>query len=744
MRHLSYTFLTVLMLLTIQPTLAQDIAFLPPPPANIEIITPDNAHRLELLSTLGRGVIRSMDWSPDETLFAVKTSIGIWLYDDLSQLPFLSEGDSDTAAFDAEWNTLAIRNEGQVDIWDLQRREKQIVKLGENPYLEQYPLFFSVDGLWLYILVSEDHDHELWRWDVSQRNIRDSLLIDTHYIGSMNLSPRGDALILEQVGESFLVLLGETLEGMSLYRLNGAQPQAFVFHPADPVIAFLVRRNGEALVHRFNYHTQEEIGVYKVPHEVAFLAFSPDGDYLLARASHDYRGTIYRWNLETDVLKTGSSELDIPSISSVEPLTTFSPDGRYFIVRANYGIEIWDMETLQTLEPVWAGLSIRFDHQRSRVAAELPGKVSLFSLDDESLIREYPGAHSPVFSPDGKRLATIESSEHSILIYSTVSEAEPIQLTGYGSFGTKGFTPGGELLVTNGRELAVWDAAFSEYSAFEVSGFGIEALSQPDSSLRFSTFDFDRGILRQWWLDEMDSIPALRETELFDLSAELSNDSPDRLTRYALDMDNGLFIASGGEDTEYYGGTPYLYVRDLVSGRYHFVYGHSGQINSLVFSPDKKTLATGSGYITEYYASADSSLRLWDVSQVDGLWQVTERARFYYERSVNDIVFDPSGRLVAFTAWYEMAVRDTVTGREVFQHDTYRPDSLAFSPDSRLLVAKHNGRLEIWELATRESLISLPTSLEWRGDLYFDPAGRWLAVAANTGVVRLYGIVEKD
>jgi WD40 repeat protein len=740
MRRMISILLGGLIVLAALPLLAQDAAFIPQPPLNVEIITPENASRLELLGTLGRGTIEDMLWSPNGETFVVKSSIGLWIYTDIHEEPFFIEGASYFAVFDEAWNTLAIPNHGGIDIWNLQTLETQAVTVETDEALDsRSPIFLSGDGSQLYYLVYGSSGYELRRWNVSENQLRDSLAINTSWVRDMSLSPRGDALLIDNNTGSELILLNDALESLSLYRPEGYQPAGMVFHPSEPVFAYFTYDNTETPITLFNYETGQDTATYSVsiPYASVTLFFSPQGD-LMARAAHNYVGELYMWDLETGAVRTGSSEQNID-----DPFQThFNPDGRYLVIEGYNQSEIWDLETMQTIEPPWAGTYIRFNPDGTQVAVSDFGQVSLYSLQDDTLIREFTGRGAPFFNPTGDQLAFRDRSERSISIYPAAAEGEAVQVSGYGEYSTLGFSPeGGYLLTQTGLELALWEAPFSDSVSVTLPDAQIRTASGTDQSMRFSTFDFGSGRLQTWWIDETDGAFTVREGEIFDFSDELLDDPAGRMYYTTLDADEGLFVGAGGEDTEYYGGTPYLFLRDLVSGRYEYVYDHTGTINALALSPDGNTLATGSGYLTEGYMSEDRTLRLWDVSHIDGVARLTERARFDYSGIVMDVVFDTTGSLIAVDAWQEISVRDTLTGREIFQHDTYNTNDLTFSPDSRLLVTKTDNQLQVWNLETNVLLASLPAN-GWWSEIYFDPNGRWIATSDYNDVVRLYGVSE--
>lgn len=175
---------------------------------------------------------------------------------------------------------------------------------------------------------------------------------------------------------------------------------------------------------------------------------------------------------------------------------------------------------------------------------------------------------------------------------------------------------------------------------------------------------------------------------------------------------------------------------------------HSSSISAIVFSPDGTELATGSldgtikvwkdfmtldvakatslmGHSDQVVALAyalgerrllsaakDKSVRMWDLAQSASSLHRTiagpERSRARYS---------PDGSLIAMSGERGLQLRDGVTGQLLLnlpeRSDGLRSDSVAISPDGRLLAAGFGGRkdvsfIELWDIERRERLAELP------------------------------------
>lgn len=739
MRRTIWILICLYAVLSIIPVSAQGDTFFPPPPEYVDVITPENADQLELLATLGRGTIKNMMWSPDGTKLAVKSSIGLWLYDELDEEPFFIEGLSEYAAFDAAWDTIAIQNGTRIDIWNLRTREKREISAGPDKTIYTSELLFYLGGgAELIFAVYGQSGYEVWRWDLTQHQFRDSVLLNRRNLETFTLSPREDVLYARHSGgwPGALILLGDSLELHSLSQPGEPEPAGITFHPVRPLIAYIHdRKQGQpAEIYVFDYAQQEIITSYTVPYSRIKLFFSPDGQHLLARATHDYVGTLYRWDLMSRSVEAGSSDEYFERAFNI----VFSPDGRFLVLEGDYRSEVWDLKTLQAIKPVRKNNIVHFSPDGLHVFSRGFTPLRMYSLKTSELVREFGGTSMSALSPDGS-IALTDRFERSVVVYPPTTTAEVRTLGGFGPYQTLGFSPQGTALLTLiDRELTLWDIPFAASASLEIPRTPVDRISGMDNAIEMESADLYNNIVQRWTIAS-GSIPTLEQNEPLDFSAGVPDEPEDQLHHYALDPSRNVLIAAGGEDSGLYGGTPYLFVHDLSTGRYQFIYEHIAPVNALVFSPDGSTLATGSGYVTDRYMSDDLTLRLWDVRRVNRIIEIIERARFYYPDQVNNVVFDPTGRLVAADFWRGISVRDTLTGRELIRFETYSISDQSFSPDSKFLAVKSDYRLRLWDLATGQELVSFPTP-EWYSEIYWHPDGTWIATSNNTGVVRLYGV----
>lgn len=163
--------------------------------------------------------------------------------------------------------------------------------------------------------------------------------------------------------------------------------------------------------------------------------------------------------------------------------------------------------------------------------------------------------------------------------------------------------------------------------------------------------------------------------------------------------------------------------------------GHSHYVNSVTFSPDGKTLASG---------SHDNTVKIWDVAEGTVLRTLQGHAG-----NITSVAFAPDGKTLAsanggLMGEHSLKLWDVATGGLLRTFNGHSDDltCVAFSPDGKTLAsASHDQTVKLWDLARGKQVRTLQHSRTVQS-VAFSPDGKTLATASNDHTVKLYDMAS--
>jgi WD40 repeat protein len=377
---------------------------------------------------------------------------------------------------------------------------------------------------------------------------------------------------------------------------------------------------------------------------------------------------------------------------------------------------------------------------------EFKGEARLWDARTGALKATLTGAQKAVyalaFSPDGKTLAT-GSDDHTVALWDAASGKLQTLLRGHeASVRDLAFSPDGSLLATAGsmpgEAVRLWDVKSGQLKV-ALTGSRAPIAFSPDSST-LATANPDEHA--QLWDARTGQLKrALRPSAT--LAGGATGEPLDASDRWWTEGVRALAFSPDGKTLATGSNDKAARLWDVATGQMTRAFqGHSGELWSHVFSPDGQILAT---------SSRDRALRLWD-ARSGQLKRVLFGPADWVPWPPN-LAFSPDGKTlaagggigrrdasgkvlsIAGAVWLWNVQTGQLEATLQGQQDAIH--TLAFSPDGSLLAAggwdKTTG---LWDLRSRQLKAVLPGHPAEVLQLAFSRDGKLLATGSGLGGYR--------
>jgi WD40 repeat protein len=452
------------------------------------------------------------------------------------------------------------------------------------------------------------------------------------------------------------------------------------------------------------------------------IAWSPDGKTL---ASVGDDNALELWDVATQTCKAPVTPGRFTALS-------WSPDGTTLaLVSRNHSIYFYDVASAT----VATGLP-RFDQEFTSVSWSPDGQFLAAGSNDHQ-IRVWVVSTSRIFilsghsdvvngvawSPDGKTLAS-GSDDDTVKLWDVASSRAETTLTGHAATVTGiAFSPDGRTLASTSDDdtVKLWDVASKRCRKSLQNSHVLKSVAwTPDG--KSVAVGVLLGLHDSVEIYDADSAKLQSTIDASGESGGSIDFSPDgQILAISDDFNEDNF--SGDKNTIVLWNVPMRRGQAKLTG-------HGGLVNSVSFSPDGKTVASGAN---------DQTIKLWDPTT--GQCRATFSG---HQAEVRSVAWSPDGKTLA-SGGNDKIIKlwDSTTGqcRATFSGHQAEVRSVAWSPDGKTLASGGNDlTVKVWDVATGQCRVTFTGHQQPVTCVAWSPDGNTLASGSADSAIKLWSL----
>ncbi len=671
---------------------------------------------------IGSGTISSLKYSPDGNLLAVVSDIGVWILDARTAEPqhllAAHTGVINSISFSVDGNTLAVGTEnGEAQIWDISTGAHQKTFTKWEYYTGVENAFLMPDGRTLAVIYLSMFD----LWDIATGQRKNTLSpiengkTDENSIPKMYMSLGGynnafsaDGKIVASFssGDSFSFWDIATRKEVKTFKAETTRRHELVSYSSDLRTLAIASESTSFKGQRqtriwsinlwdVNSGTQKKTIKTDNLFPIPFIVFSSDGNYI---ASYD-DGDIRIWDVNT-----GKAKKKLKGDNIAVKTVAFSPDNQTLVTASwDDTLRFWDVITGKERKSVtgyggyFPKVSLSADAQTLMGLAVGSSTIRIWDANtgqhEKNFIGNKISALYTVLSPNGKRLASHSIFQETIHFWDVIT-GKPIKIKGPRRHLS------GIAFSRDSQTFASWGSASKRKNVIhlhDVDTGDIQRTLKLTYEDRFripAELYFDKKMLAG--IGRFDPDLFVWNTVSGDYKITNVGDTDVHVARFSPDG-RVLAIVSGRFNEQ----SKSIVLRDVETGEHiRTLVGHTDKIDSLAFSPDSRTLASGSGS-----RMREKTILLWDIETgnskdfTDPSWFENFRI---YTGVVSSFAFSPDGKTLASGMKLgEIYLWETATGakKKTLRGHSLRVSHIFFSADGQTLIsASDDGTILIWDL----------------------------------------------